>query len=462
VNERNLSRTLSTNIVDALKSQGHILVVKGGSLALARELEDLMVPRLAQIIPRIEPLSVVGGEVTSTFGHESIDEAVEEMVAILTRALMDSDHVEDVFAEDNVIRRDIFRSVRDGLLRPSLADASIDEDPSVEVALDTLGYVAATVSKRADPSTLREALSRAADVAMAHFTAYQSEARTATFVLQDDEPDGRLELEEAIADELTSLVEEGTVELPRVERHIDLGRPLSPADQRAAWAWIDATAKHTLRRAGCAATWELEGSRKLRVTFTPLSDQDARNVDHHIAAFARELTQTRGPAGVEPRLLPRSEGKAPPREAEGALRAAEGQQAAIRKPAAVAKVRPAADEEALYDYDEHQPSEEDEDEREEGAPVETRGRGTTAASKRSESESRPPRAAEARSTATRTRAAEPKRRTQATAAPQKATTSRKSGMTTKQAATDKRAGTAKSKAKATKASAKKRRGGEGA
>ena len=107
MNERNLPRTLSTNVVDALKAQGHILVVKGGAAALARELSDLMAPRLAKIAPRIEPYPVVGGEVTSTFGHESIDDAVEEMVAALTRALMDSEHVEDVFAEDNVIRRDI-------------------------------------------------------------------------------------------------------------------------------------------------------------------------------------------------------------------------------------------------------------------------------------------------------------------------------------------------------------------
>src|SRR3712207_5154655 len=101
------------SIVDALKAQGHILVVKGGATALARELEELMAPHLAQITPKIQPVLLVGGEVTSTFGHESIDDAVEELVAKLTRALMDSDHVEDVFAEDNVIRRDIFRAVRD-------------------------------------------------------------------------------------------------------------------------------------------------------------------------------------------------------------------------------------------------------------------------------------------------------------------------------------------------------------
>src|SRR3954452_4254420 len=132
------------SVVDALKAQGHILVVKGGATALARELEELMAPRLARIAPRIEPMAIVGGEVTSTFGSESIDDEVETLVDELTSALMDSDHVEDVFAEDNVIRRDIFRTLREGLLRAPLEGVDPVEE-QVHIRLDTLGYVAATV-----------------------------------------------------------------------------------------------------------------------------------------------------------------------------------------------------------------------------------------------------------------------------------------------------------------------------
>ena len=116
------------SVVDALKAQGHILVVKGGATALARELEELMAPRLLRIVPRIEPLATVGGEVTSTFGSESLDEEVEGLVDELTAALMDSDHVEDVFAEDNVIRRDIFRALRDGLFRAPAEGADVVDD----------------------------------------------------------------------------------------------------------------------------------------------------------------------------------------------------------------------------------------------------------------------------------------------------------------------------------------------
>jgi hypothetical protein len=189
---------LSMSVVDALKAQGHILVVKGGATALARELEELMAPRLLRIVPRIEPLAIVGGEVTSTFGSESIDDEVEELVVELTAALMDSDHVEDVFAEDNVIRRDIFRTLRDGLLRAPLEGVDPVEE-QVHIRLDTLGYVAATVSKLASVSVMRESLGRAAELVQAHFTAYSAEDRAATFLLEDGDPDGRLELEEAIS-----------------------------------------------------------------------------------------------------------------------------------------------------------------------------------------------------------------------------------------------------------------------
>ena len=49
MNERNLSRRLSTSVVDALKAHGHILVVKGGAAALARELDELMAGPTAAI-----------------------------------------------------------------------------------------------------------------------------------------------------------------------------------------------------------------------------------------------------------------------------------------------------------------------------------------------------------------------------------------------------------------------------
>ncbi|APR76379.1 Cytoplasmic axial filament protein CafA and Ribonuclease G [Minicystis rosea] len=287
MNERNLSRGLSTSVVDALKAHGHILVVKGGAAALARELDEIIAPALAVIEPHIEPRGPMSDEPTSTFGSDAIDQAVEELVARLARALMSSDHVEDVFAEDGVIRRDIFRTVQAGLLTPA---AHLGEDrTTVTVKLDTLGYVAATVSKRADAATLRQALDRAAAVTHARFTAYSPELREATFRIDGGGDDERLDLEEAVADELADLAEQGVTPLPTLERRIDVGRALAPAEQRAARPRIDAAAEATLLRSGYAATWDFADARTVRVTFTPLSDQDAHGVDAPAAAFGREI-----------------------------------------------------------------------------------------------------------------------------------------------------------------------------
>jgi hypothetical protein len=290
VNERSLSRKLSTSVVDALKAHGHILVVKGGATALARELDELMTPEVATIEPRLQPHAPLVSEPTSTFGDETVDQAVEDMVAKLTHALMNSDHVEDVFAEDAVIRRDIFRVVRDGLReRPEEAREEESAEASVTVKLDALGYVAATASRRAEASALRQALERAAAVVGARFTGFSPELREATFRLEGGGDDERLELEEAVADELTDLVEQGVIELPTIERRIDLGRAVPASEQKQIRGRIDAAAQATLLRSGCAASWEVTDPRTVRVLFTPLSEHDAKGVDAPTSAFAREL-----------------------------------------------------------------------------------------------------------------------------------------------------------------------------
>ena len=324
MNERNLSRRLSASVVEALKAHGHILVVKGGATALAREVDELVGPTLVVVEPLLEPRGILAGEPTSTFGNEAIDQTVEELVARVTRALMSSDHVEDVFAEDNVIRRDIFRVVRDGLLQPP-PDTAAEDYTSITVKLDLLGYVAATVSKRADPSTLRQALDRAAVAAEARFAGYVPELREATFRAEDAGSDDRLDLEEAVADELTDLVEQGVVELPTVERRVDLGRALRASEQRALRGRIDGAADATLLASGCHATWDFVDARTVRITFTPLSDQDAGGVDEPTTAFARELfallpraaqaAETPAPARA-PSAPPRAPTTPPDRETE--------------------------------------------------------------------------------------------------------------------------------------------------
>ncbi|WP_433937073.1 hypothetical protein AB3662_20770 [Sorangium cellulosum] len=271
-----------------MKAHGHILVARGGATALARELEEKMSGVIAAIAPRLEPYAIVDGEVTSTFGSDELDDQVEELVASLTSTLMESEHVEDIFTEDNVIQRDVFRVMRDALLgpRPELA---LEDDGPVQVRLDTLGYVASTVGKRAPAQVLREALARAADTAGGKLTAYDAELREATFSVESSDPDARLELEEAVADELSELVEAKVVTLPMMERRFELKRRVEPGARGGLRQRIDAIASRMLREGGCAASWELAGDRVLRLRLTPLSEQDALEVDSHMTEFTRDI-----------------------------------------------------------------------------------------------------------------------------------------------------------------------------
>ncbi|WP_437942290.1 hypothetical protein [Sorangium sp. So ce341] len=293
MNERNLSRRLSTSIVDALKAHGHILVARGGATALARELEDKMSADIAAIAPRLEPWALVDGEVTTTFGTDEIDDQVEELVASLTSTLMDSEHVEDIFTEDNVIKRDVFRVMRDALLGPR-PELGLEDDGPVHVRLDTLGYVASTVGKRAPAEVLRESLARAAQSAGGKLTSYDPELREATFSLGSSDPDARLEIEEAVADELSDLVEAKVVTLPMLERRFELQRKIEPAARAGLRQRIDAIASRMLREGGCAASWEIAGDRVLRLKLTPLSEQDALEVDSHMTEFTRDVAALLG------------------------------------------------------------------------------------------------------------------------------------------------------------------------
>ncbi|WP_437300884.1 hypothetical protein [Sorangium sp. So ce426] len=293
MNERNLSRRLSTSIVDALKAHGHILVARGGATALARELEDKMAADIAAITPRLEPWALVDGEPTTTFGTDEIDDQVEELVASLTSTLMESEHVEDIFTEDNVIKRDVFRVMRDALLGPR-PELGLEDDGPVHVRLDTLGYVASTVGKRAPAQVLHESLTRAAQSAGGKLTGYDPELREATFSLESSDPDARLEIEEAVADELSDLVEAKVVTLPMMERRFELQRKIEPGARGGLRQRIDSIASRMLREGGCAASWELAGDRVLKLKLTPLSEQDALEVDSHMTDFKREIAVVLG------------------------------------------------------------------------------------------------------------------------------------------------------------------------
>jgi hypothetical protein len=283
-----LSQDLAAKIIEVLTQRGYVLLSKGGRPALVRELSDRMNDTLTVIVGRMPPPGIVDNEVTSTFGDEAVDDTVEEMVEDVAASLMDSDQVEDVFAEDAVIRRDVFRVVKDTLLSAERAWGDTEE-ADVVVALDTLGYVAGKAAELATRSLVEGALGRAAKGARAKLLHYTPEARSATFRAALATPDARLELEEAVADELSSLVDDGKVALPSIERSVPMGRSVASDERHAARARVDIASTRTLLRSGCTATWEYVGDDTISVSLVPMSEQDGRTVDAHVEVFAREV-----------------------------------------------------------------------------------------------------------------------------------------------------------------------------
>jgi hypothetical protein len=320
---------MATALLTALKGDGHVLIERGGEGAVVRELDGLLAPILPRLVARAAR-APVSGEVTSTFGDEATDEAVEELVEELREAIVENDHVEDVFADDRELERAIFRALRDGLLDAARSDED-DEAARVPISvrLDTLGYVAATAARRADAGVVRAALERAARQADGELQQFEPTSRIALFAMGSEDPDQRLEIEEAVADELMSLVTERAVELPTVDRTVSIGRALNPVEWRAARARIDAVAKRLTVATGVPASWKPVGADQIRLSCTPLSEKDAELVDEIATAFQRDVAVLVGPAE-----------EAAPRSSRAATRAVDDEPApASRRPSSKAPQR---------------------------------------------------------------------------------------------------------------------------
>lgn len=307
-------------MVEALRDGEIIVLVKGGREGLIAELSELMGGYLASVPVGLGQRAVFG-EVTSTFGDEAADEAVEQLVDAIAEALMDSEHVEDVFAEDKVLRRDTFRVVRDGLLSAvdDADDGDDEEQPAAStVRLEALGYVAKSVASLADEETLRDVLERAADDVDAELVEYDPAKLEATFAFADDDPDARLELEQAIADEFEGLVEMGFVDLPTIERRLTLLREVPREERPSLKPAIDAASAASLQASACGVSWMFLGTTTLSVTFTPLAELPVSEIDSRFKLFAQAVE---GLVGGAPKPAKKAEAKAPAKKAEVARKA---------------------------------------------------------------------------------------------------------------------------------------------
>jgi hypothetical protein len=333
VTETALPRQLAQSTLDALKKAGHIVLSRGETESVVRELSRIIDPVLKRVLPRMWR-SPIMGEVTSTFGDEATDEAMEALVEELRDALLDSDGVEDVFAEDPVIERAIFRTLG-AELRALVArgEEPDDEVPPISVRLETLGYVATAAAKSADEDTLKDALERAAEAAKSELETYDSASRTAFFRPSEPDPDRRLDIESAIEEELSDLVDMGMLPLPTIVRQIELGGPVDRAERRAMSRTLDALVERHLKSAICPGTWEWSEAGELSLVFTPLTEPDPELVTKMAEAFTQELRSTMGgpkpsppkaDAGLAALLAAAAKSVAPPKT---------GPKSAVPKPA---------------------------------------------------------------------------------------------------------------------------------
>ncbi|MBI4952082.1 MAG: hypothetical protein HY908_08615, partial [Myxococcales bacterium] len=285
-----LERLLACAAVEALQKREHILVGVGRHQALLDELEGVIAPERAALERAVED-----GGLAGALDDAPALETLEVLVDRIVVRLMDSDHVDDIFAEDRLIRRDAFRSLR-ALLEERARTAREDATPppagTTTVELDRLGYVVATVAERAQASLVAGALERAAENAGATFAALDAAERRASFGVHDASPEARLELEEAITEELVELVDAELVELPGVEQILRLptGAARATGFEAALAGAVERVEEHT----SCAAACTLVDERTLLAALTPLTDEDARNADGHLALFVEELERAVG------------------------------------------------------------------------------------------------------------------------------------------------------------------------
>ncbi len=291
---RTLNRVLASGVVEALQAQEHVLVAPSGGDALCDEVEAIIAPALSSITPHLEERRDVHGEVTSTFGHERADEAVEMMVERITERLMESDHVDDIFAEDRIIRRDAFRAIREILMEYIRGEIEIDDEPEpsdgFDVRLDALGYVVSTVTKQLDERSLFESLGRAAKSVGATLLALDMDKGAATFDLLGGAEVGRLALEEAITRAMVELVDADIVELPGIEQVLGVESGDLQQDPRLIEA-LERAASRTKQQTECNASCTVVDAHTLMATLTPLSAEAAAEAELHFDVFLARLEE---------------------------------------------------------------------------------------------------------------------------------------------------------------------------
>jgi hypothetical protein len=311
-----LETVLATGVLEVLRAKAHVVIAPARNDALRDEVAAIIAPALPRIRAQLGISSRVGqgtrahasqrGDTPhpgvrgvsaeesdpssgAMLGNDAADEAVAAIVEQITERLMESDHVDDIFADDGAIRRDAFRAIRDILLGTIHGEIAVEpaaDEGAFEVRLDALGYVVSAVSRQLDHDMLTDALDRAAAALRGRLLALSPE-RVASVELPGGAEAGRLALEEAISEELSLLVETELVELPSVEQvfqlteHVCMSQEFETAVSRAV--------ARTKNLADCNAHCTVLDDSTLIARLTPLSKHAAANADEAFSQFLGAL-----------------------------------------------------------------------------------------------------------------------------------------------------------------------------
>ncbi len=288
-----LERLLAGRVLEALEAQEHIIVTPGGTDALLDEVAGIIAPTAAALKPRRQSPPRTA---TAAVAHAATDEAdptLAAMVDEIAERLMDSDHVDDIFADDRVIRRDAFRAAHDALRRYAEQRVELDDgngsSSTWTARLGDMGYLVSTVVQRAEPSLLVEALQSSAATVGARFLGLDVADCSADFDLNGASANTKLALEEAITERMDALVAAGLVELPCVDQLLKLPRGVRtrPGFQDALAEVAAQVREHT----GCEVAWALIESQTLLATLTPFTDEQADSADEHLDYLLAELSR---------------------------------------------------------------------------------------------------------------------------------------------------------------------------
>ncbi len=290
-----LQRVLASGVLDVLRERAHVVVSPARRDALRDELEEIIVPALEWLEPHLSSERAEAIKGTRHLGEileaGRVRELMQRLAAQLADRLHESDHVDDIYATDAVIRRDAHRSLRDLLIdymRGELVVERLNDEAAVLVPLLELGYLVSEVARRLDLDVLRDALERGA-AAVGGRLLHVTEGRVGQFDLLGGAEAGRLALEEAITHELVGLIEAELVELPCVEDTLELegGSARSPEFESA----FERALLRTRAEYDCAAQCVAIDDHTVIATLTPLSAHSAEHASDAFAAFVQALEE---------------------------------------------------------------------------------------------------------------------------------------------------------------------------